>query len=138
GQTEAAYSIGITYRQTIQRIILPHAIRVSIPARGNTFLSLIKDTSLLGFILAAEVRGKKASKNKRPSQLSDLNGIEDPSLLLNMIEQQPQQRAILLKIAQPNDVIADKDQQPIINAYACDKKVNATIEKRTRQETTQE
>ena len=48
-------SIGMNYRQTIQRIILPQAIRVSIPALGNTFLSLIKDTSLLGFILVAEM-----------------------------------------------------------------------------------
>ena len=55
GQTEAAYSIGMNYRQTVQRIILPQAIRVSIPALGNTFLGLIKDTSLLGFILVAEM-----------------------------------------------------------------------------------
>ena len=55
GQTEAAYSIGMNYRQTIQRIILPQAIRVSVPALGNTFLSLQKDTSLLGFILVAEM-----------------------------------------------------------------------------------
>lgn len=55
GQTEAAYSIGMNYRQTIQRIILPQAIRVSVPALGNTFLSLLKDTSLLGFILVAEM-----------------------------------------------------------------------------------
>ena len=55
GQTEAAYSIGMTYKQTIQRIVLPQAIRVSVPALGNTFLSLIKDTSLLGFILVAEM-----------------------------------------------------------------------------------
>lgn len=55
GQTEAAYSIGMSYKQTIQRIILPQAIRVSVPALGNTFLSLIKDTSLLGFILVAEM-----------------------------------------------------------------------------------
>ncbi len=47
---------------------------------------------------AAEVKeGKKASKNKRPSQLSDLNGFDDPSLLLKMIEQQQQQIALLLK-----------------------------------------
>ncbi|WP_278926168.1 amino acid ABC transporter permease [Staphylococcus auricularis] len=55
GQTEAAYSIGMNYRQTVQRIVLPQAIRVSLPALGNTFLSLIKDTSLLGFILVAEM-----------------------------------------------------------------------------------
>ena len=55
GQTEAAYSIGMNYRQTAQRIVLPQAIRVSVPALGNTFLSLIKDTSLLGFILVAEM-----------------------------------------------------------------------------------
>ena len=45
----------MNYRQTIQRIILPQAIRVSVPALGNTFLGLIKDTSLLGFILVAEM-----------------------------------------------------------------------------------
>lgn len=55
GQTESAYSIGMNYKQTVQRIILPQAIRVSVPALGNTFLSLIKDTSLLGFILVAEM-----------------------------------------------------------------------------------
>jgi len=55
GQTEAAYSIRMNYRQPFQRIILPQAIRVSVPALGNTFLSLIKDTSLLGFILVAEM-----------------------------------------------------------------------------------
>ena len=61
GQTEAAYSIGMNYRQTIQRIILPQAIRVSVPALGNTFLGLIKDTSLLGFILVAEMFRKARS-----------------------------------------------------------------------------
>lgn len=40
---------------TMRRIILPQALRVSVPALGNTFLSLIKDTSLLGFILVAEM-----------------------------------------------------------------------------------
>ncbi|HDZ8687537.1 TPA: hypothetical protein R6P17_002819, partial [Staphylococcus aureus] len=83
---------------------------------------------------AAEVRGKNASKNKRPSQLSSVNGFDDPTLLLKMIEQQQQQIALLLKIAQSNDVIADKDYQPIIDEYAFDKKVNASIEKRERQE----
>ncbi|MFS8335523.1 phage tail tape measure protein [Staphylococcus aureus] len=99
------------------------------PARRNDAMKILH-------YAAAEVRGKKASKNKRPSQLSDLNGFDDPSLLVKMIEQQQQQIALLLKIAQSNDVIADKDYQPIIDEYAFDKKVNASIEKRERQEST--
>ncbi|TDM04743.1 amino acid ABC transporter permease [Macrococcus carouselicus] len=55
GQREAAYSIGMTEWMTMRRIVLPQALRISIPALGNTFLSLIKDTSLLGFILVAEM-----------------------------------------------------------------------------------
>ncbi|MDM6022123.1 phage tail tape measure protein [Staphylococcus aureus] len=98
------------------------------PARRNDAMKMLH--------YAAEVRGRKASKNKRPSQLSSVNGFDDPSLLLKMIEQQQQQIALLLKIAQSNDVIADKDYQPIIDEYAFDKKVNASIEKRERQEST--
>ncbi|HHO6672903.1 TPA: phage tail tape measure protein [Staphylococcus aureus] len=99
------------------------------PARKNDAMKMLH-------YAAAEVRGRKASKNKRPSQLSNVNGFDDPSLLLKMIEQQQQQIALLLKIAQSNDVIADKDYQPIIDEYAFDKKVNASIEKRERQEST--
>ncbi|HCZ2419075.1 TPA: phage tail tape measure protein [Staphylococcus aureus] len=99
------------------------------PARRNDAMKMLH-------YAAAEVRGRKASKNKRPSQLSSVNGFDDPSLLLKMIEQQQQQIAFLLKIAQSNDVIADKDYQPIIDEYAFDKKVNASIEKRERQEST--
>ncbi|HDG6366706.1 TPA: phage tail tape measure protein, partial [Staphylococcus aureus] len=97
------------------------------PARKNEAMKMLH-------YAAAEVRGKNASKNKRPSQLSSVNGFDDPTLLLKMIEQQQQQIALLLKIAQSNDVIADKDYQPIIDEYAFDKKVNASIEKRERQE----
>ncbi|HEE1716799.1 TPA: phage tail tape measure protein [Staphylococcus aureus] len=99
------------------------------PARRNDAMKMLH-------YAAAEVRGKNASKNKRPSQLSSVNGFDDPSLLLKMIEQQQQQIALLLKIAQSNDVIADKDYQPIVDEYAFDKKVNASIEKRERQEST--
>ncbi|HDY6367935.1 TPA: hypothetical protein RPL65_002737, partial [Staphylococcus aureus] len=97
------------------------------PARRNDAMKMLH-------YAAAEVRGKKASKNKRPSQLSDLNGFDDPSLLLKMIEQQQQQIGILLQIAQSNDVIASKDYQPIINENDFDKKVNSSIDKRERKE----
>jgi len=55
GQWEAAYSIGMTKRQAMRRIILPQAIRVSIPPLGNSFISLVKDTSLAATITVTEL-----------------------------------------------------------------------------------
>ncbi len=50
GQIEAAESIGMTQRQTMFLVTLPQAFRVSLPALGNEFASVIKDTSLLNVI----------------------------------------------------------------------------------------
>jgi polar amino acid transport system permease protein len=47
GQTEAAKSLGMTYGQTMRRIILPQAARVIIPPLGNEFNNMLKTTSLL-------------------------------------------------------------------------------------------
>ncbi|MDA7026450.1 amino acid ABC transporter permease [Bacillus sp. CLL-7-23] len=55
GQWEAAYSIGMTSKMALFRVILPQAVRVSIPPLSNTFISLIKDTSLASQILVAEL-----------------------------------------------------------------------------------
>ncbi|ENQ3105048.1 amino acid ABC transporter membrane protein, PAAT family [Bacillus sp. 491mf] len=55
GQWEAAYTIGMSYPQALCRIILPQATRVSIPPLSNTFISLIKDTSLASLILVTEM-----------------------------------------------------------------------------------
>ena len=55
GQWEAAYSIGMTKGQAMRRIILPQAIRVSIPPLGNSFISLVKDTSLAATITVTEL-----------------------------------------------------------------------------------
>jgi polar amino acid transport system permease protein len=51
GQTEAAKSLGMTYRMTMSRIVLPQAARVIIPPLGNEFNNMIKNTSLL-YVLA--------------------------------------------------------------------------------------
>jgi polar amino acid transport system permease protein len=50
GQTEAAKSLGMTYGQTMRRIVLPQAARVIIPPLGNEFNNMLKTTSLL-FVL---------------------------------------------------------------------------------------
>jgi cystine transport system permease protein len=55
GQWEAAYSIGMTYSQALRRIILPQAARVSVPPLSNTFISLVKDTSLASLVLVTEM-----------------------------------------------------------------------------------
>jgi L-cystine transport system permease protein len=55
GQWEAGYSIGMTYTQALKRIILPQAARVSIPPLSNTFISLVKDTSLASLVLVTEM-----------------------------------------------------------------------------------
>ncbi len=55
GQWEAGYSIGMTYTQALVRIILPQAARVSIPPLSNSFIGLVKDTSLASLVLVSEM-----------------------------------------------------------------------------------
>lgn len=55
GQTEAARTIGLDYRQTLRRVVLPQALRTAVPPLSNTLLSLVKDTSLASTILVVEV-----------------------------------------------------------------------------------
>ncbi len=50
GQFEAAYSVGMTYWQTMRSIVLPQAFRNVLPPLGNDFVAMIKDSSLLAFL----------------------------------------------------------------------------------------
>ncbi len=50
GQFEAAYSVGMTYWQTMRLIVLPQAFRNVLPPLGNDFVAMIKDSSLLAFL----------------------------------------------------------------------------------------
>jgi His/Glu/Gln/Arg/opine family amino acid ABC transporter permease subunit len=50
GQREAALSLGISRPRAFLSIILPQAIRVAVPAGGNDFVGMVKDTSLVGVI----------------------------------------------------------------------------------------
>ncbi|MBT9607380.1 amino acid ABC transporter permease [Microbacterium sp.] len=55
GQWEAAHVVGLSPVKTLTRIILPQAARVSVPPLSNTFISLVKDSSLASLILVTEL-----------------------------------------------------------------------------------
>lgn len=55
GQWEAAWTVGMSPVRSLSRIILPQAARVSVPPLSNTFISLVKDTSLASLILVTEM-----------------------------------------------------------------------------------
>jgi cystine transport system permease protein len=55
GQWEAAYTVGMGRTRTLTRVVLPQAARVSVPPLSNTFISLVKDTSLASLILVTEL-----------------------------------------------------------------------------------
>ncbi|WP_026550327.1 amino acid ABC transporter permease [Arthrobacter sp. Br18] len=55
GQWEAGHTIGMSRTVTLRRVILPQAARVSVPPLSNTFISLVKDTSLASLILVTEL-----------------------------------------------------------------------------------
>jgi polar amino acid transport system permease protein len=55
GQTEAARSLGMTYRLAMQRIVLPQAARVIVPPLGNEFNAMLKNTSLVFAIGVSEM-----------------------------------------------------------------------------------
>lgn len=50
GQMEAGRSLGLNYFQTLKLVILPQAIKNILPAIGNEFVTLIKETSVAGYI----------------------------------------------------------------------------------------
>lgn len=55
GQVEASRSLGMTYVQSMRYIILPQALRRILPPLAGQFISLIKDSSLLGIIAVREL-----------------------------------------------------------------------------------
>ena len=58
GQWEAAATIGYDRTLTLQRVVLPQAVRVAVPPLSNTFISLVKDTSLASTIMVTELLRK--------------------------------------------------------------------------------
>lgn len=61
GQIKAARALGLTSGQTFSRVVLPQALRIVIPATGNQFILVLKNTSLAFVVTYAELLGS-ASK----------------------------------------------------------------------------
>lgn len=55
GQTEAGLSLGLSRHDTLFEIVLPQALRNTLPAMGNEFITLIKESSVLFYIGVQEV-----------------------------------------------------------------------------------
>ncbi|MGE5894803.1 MAG: ABC transporter permease subunit, partial [bacterium] len=55
GQTEAALSLGMTRSLTVRRIVLPQALKITLPAITNDFIALFKDSSLVSVIAMVEL-----------------------------------------------------------------------------------
>lgn len=55
GQWEASYSLGMSWAQAMRRTVLPLSMRVLIPPLGNTFIALVKDTSLAAVLTVPEL-----------------------------------------------------------------------------------
>ena len=50
GQMEAGRSLGLSYGDTMRFIVIPQAVKNILPAMGNEFIQLIKETSILGYV----------------------------------------------------------------------------------------
>ncbi len=55
GQYEAAKALGMNYRMTMKRIIIPQAVKVILPPTGNEAVTLIKDTALVSVLALADI-----------------------------------------------------------------------------------
>ena len=86
GQMEAGRSLGLDYITTMVRIVIPQAIRSILPALGNEFIILLKDTSLITTIGGKELLyAAQGVMNRTYEAMFPLLGIAAIYLVLVMI-----------------------------------------------------
>ena len=56
GQTEAGRSLGLNAKQTMMYIVIPQAVKNIFPAMGNEFITLIKETAIVGYVGLMDVQ----------------------------------------------------------------------------------
>ncbi len=69
GQTEAGRSLGLGYRDTMRFIIIPQAVKNILPAMGNEFIQLIKETSILGYVGIVDLTKASSYVSSRTYQM---------------------------------------------------------------------
>ncbi|MDI9513695.1 MAG: amino acid ABC transporter permease [Clostridiaceae bacterium] len=55
GQMEAARAVGLSYRVSMMKVVVPQAVKNILPTLGNEFIALIKETSVVSFVGAADL-----------------------------------------------------------------------------------
>jgi len=55
GQTEAAYSLGLSRWQTMRTVVLPQALRIIFPPLANSFIGILKDSSLVAILSVTDL-----------------------------------------------------------------------------------
>ncbi len=55
GQMEAARALGLSYRVSMMKVVVPQAVKNILPTLGNEFIALIKETSVVSFVGAADL-----------------------------------------------------------------------------------
>ena len=55
GQTEAGRSLGLSRLETMRHVVLPQAVRYVLPAIGNEFIALLKETSVAGYVAVTDL-----------------------------------------------------------------------------------
>ena len=68
GQTEAARALGMREREVMRKIVLPQATRIVIPAVGNDFIAMTKDTALVNYIGVQELLWRAQSAGRPTGQ----------------------------------------------------------------------
>ncbi len=69
GQYEAAKALGLNYKLTMRRIIIPQAIKVILPPTGNEAVTLIKDTALASVISLSDILRNAKSMVSRTASI---------------------------------------------------------------------
>ena len=67
GQMEAGRSLGLNYRQTMWKIIMPQAVKNVLPALGNEMITLLKETSVAGYIAIRDLTKAEISFGTEPT-----------------------------------------------------------------------